>query len=111
MLGVTKGKRLLILGGTCREENRRKIEAALQLSELVWPSTKPSDPLAKFDTELRHSDIVALLTRFSRKEWKNAQDICAQTNKPFVHLTTGYGVAQVVRHFYKQIAPQGASHA
>ena len=111
VLGVTKGKRLLILGGTCREENRRKIEAALQLSELVWPSTKPSDPLAKFDTELRHSDIVALLTRFSRKEWKNAQDICAQTNKPFVHLTTGYGVAQVVRHFYKQIAPQGASHA
>lgn len=111
VLGVTKGKRLLILGGTCREENRRKIEEALQLSELVWPSTKPSDPLAKFDTELRHSDIVALLTRFSRKEWKNAQDICAQTNKPFVHLTTGYGVAQVVRHFYKQIAPQGASHA
>ena len=111
VLEVTRGKRLLILGGTCREENRRKIEAALQLSELVWPSTKPSDPLAKFDTELRHSDIVALLTRFSRKEWKNAQDICAQTSKPFVHLTTGYGVAQVVRHFYKQIAPQGASHA
>ena len=111
VLQVTRGKRLLILGGTCREENRRKIEEALQLSELVWPSTKPSDPLAKFDTELRHSDIVALLTRFSRKEWKNAQDICAQTSKPFVHLTTGYGVAQVVRHFYKQIAPQGASHA
>ena len=111
VLQVTKGKRLLILGGTCREENRRKIESALELSELIWPSTKPSDPLAKFDTELRHSDIVALLTRFSRKEWKNAQDICAQTNKPFVHLTTGYGVSQVVRHFYKQIAPQGASHA
>ena len=55
---VTRGKRCLLLGGTCREENRRKIEEALQLSELVWPSTKPSDPLSKFDTELRHSDIV-----------------------------------------------------
>ena len=107
---VTRGKRCLLLGGTCREENRRKIEEALQLSELVWPSTKPSDPLAKFDTELRHSDIVALLTRFSRKEWKNAQDICARDGKKFVHLTTGYGVAQVVRHFYTQIAPRDAAH-
>ncbi|MCW3096137.1 MAG: hypothetical protein JWL77_1755 [Chthonomonadaceae bacterium] len=108
---VTRGKRLLILGGTCREENRRKLEAALELRELVWPSTKPSDPLARFDTDIRHSDIVALLTRFSRKEWKNAQDICAREGKKFVHLTTGYGVSQVVRHFYNQIAPEGAAHA
>ena len=78
---ITQGKRCLLLGGTCREENRRKIEEALQLSELVWPSTKPSDPLSKFDTEIRHADIVALLTRFSRKEWKNAQDICAREGK------------------------------
>lgn len=105
---VTRGKRLLILGGTCREENRRKLESALELRELVWPSTKPSDPLARFDTEIRHADIVALLTRFSRKEWKNAQDICAREGKKFVHLTTGYGVSQVVRHFYKQITPEGA---
>lgn len=105
---ATRGKRCLLLGGTCREENRRKIEDALELSELVWPSTKPSDPLSKFDTDLRHSDIVALLTRFSRKEWKNAQDICARDGKKFVHLTTGYGVAQVVRHFYTQLCPEGS---
>jgi hypothetical protein len=103
---VTRGKRCLMLGGTCREENRRKIEEALELEELVWPSTKPSDPLSKFDTEIRHADIVALLTRFSRKEWKNAADICARDGKKFVHLTTGYGVSQVVHHFYLQIAPQ-----
>jgi hypothetical protein len=108
---VTRGRRLLILGGTCREENRRKLEAALELRELVWPSTKPSDPLARFDTEIRHSDIVALLTRFSRKEWKNSQDICAREGKKFVHLTTGYGVSQVVRHFYNQITPEGAAHS
>lgn len=108
---VTRGKQLLILGGTCREENRRKIEAALELRELVWPSTKPSDPLARFDTDIRHSDIVALLTRFSRKEWKNAQDICAREGKKFVHLTTGYGVSQVVRHFYNQIVPEGSGRS
>ncbi len=107
---VTRGKRCLLLGGTCREENRRKLEAALELKELVWPSTKPSDPLARFDTDIRHSDIVALLTRFSRKEWKNAQDICARDGKKFVHLTTGYGISQVVRHFYNQITPEGATH-
>ena len=105
---ATRGKRCLILGGTCREEHRRKIEEALELRELVWPSTKPSDPLSRFETEIRHSEIVALLTRFSRKEWKNAQDICARDSKKFVHLTTGYGVAQVVRHFYNQICPEGA---
>jgi hypothetical protein len=108
---VARGKRCLFLGGTCREENRKKLETALELSELVWPSTKPSDPLSKFETEIRHSDIVVLLTRFSRKEWKNAQDICDREGKKFVHLTTGYGVAQVVRHFYEQICPQGATHA
>lgn len=108
---VTRGKRMLILGGTCREENRRKLESTLELRELVWPSTKPSDPLARFDTDIRHSDIVALLTRFSRKEWKNAQDICAREGKKFVHLTTGYGVSQVVRHFYTQITPEGAAHS
>ncbi|MCW3051576.1 MAG: hypothetical protein JWN14_746 [Chthonomonadales bacterium] len=108
---VTRGKQLLILGGTCREENRRKLEAALELRELVWPSTKPSDPLARFDTDIRHSDIVALLTRFSRKEWKNAQDICAREGKKFVHLTTGYGVSQVVRHFYNQIVPEGSGRS
>jgi hypothetical protein len=107
---VTKGKRCLILGGTCREENRRKIQQALELEQLVWPSTKPSDPLSRFDTEIRHADIVALLTRFSRKEWKNAQDMCAKEGKPFVHLTTGYGVSQVVRHFYKQITPQAVEN-
>jgi hypothetical protein len=107
---VTRGKRCLMLGGTCREENRRKIEEALQLQELVWPSTKPSDPLAKFDTEIRHADIVALLTRFSRKEWKNSADICAREGKKFVHLTTGYGVSQVVHHFYIQIAPQAVEN-
>lgn len=108
---VTRGKRCLLLGGTCREEHRRKLEEALELSELVWPSTKPSEPLAKYETEIHHSDIVALLTRFSRKEWKNAQPLCAKEGKKFVHLTTGYGIAQVVRHFYQQIVPQGASHA
>ena len=103
---ITRGKRCLMLGGTCREENRRKIEDALELKELVWPSTKPSDPLSKYDTDLRHSEIVALLTRFSRKEWKNAQDICARDGKKFVHLTSGYGVAQVIRHFYTQLCPE-----
>lgn len=106
---ITRGKRCLLLGGTCREENRRKIEDALELSELVWPSTKPSDPLSKYDTDIRHSDIVALLTRFSRKEWKNAQDICARDGKKFVHLTSGYGVSQVVRHFYTQLCPEATN--
>jgi hypothetical protein len=108
---ITKGKRCLMLGGTCREENRRKIEDALELRELVWPSTKPSDPLSKYDTEIRHSEIVALLTRFSRKEWKNAQDICARDGKRFVHLTSGYGVAQVVRHFFTQLCPEASGRS
>ena len=107
---ITRGKRCLMLGGTCREENRRKIEEALELEELIWPSTKPSDTLSKFDADIRHSDIVALLTRFSRKEWKNSADMCARDGKKFVHLTAGYGVSQVVHHFYLQIAPQAVEN-
>ena len=100
---ITRGKRCLMIGGTCREENRRKIEEALELSELIWPSARPSDSLSKYDIEIRRSDIVSLLTRFSRKEWKSAQDICRRDGKQFVFLTTGYGIGRIVHHFYEQL--------
>lgn len=103
---LTRDKRCLFLGGTCREETRRKIEEALELRELVWPSTKPSDPLSRFETEIRHSDFVVLLTRFSRKEWKGAQELCERDGKKFVQLPSGYGVTQVVHNIYLQACPE-----
>ena len=103
---ATKGKRCLILGGTSREANRRKMEDALELSELVWPCSKPGDALSKFDSEIRHSDIVAVFTRFSRKEWMTVQETCERDGKLFVNLPSGYGLSQILKQFSLRLAPE-----
>lgn len=107
---LTRGKRALILGGAYREEHRLRIETALELGELAWPSAKPSDSLARFDAEIRHADIVALVTRYSRKEWKNAQDVCAREGKKFVQLTSGHRASQVVRQLSNQLGAEGTGN-
>jgi hypothetical protein len=108
---VTRGKRVLILGGINREENGQQIQAALETEVVVWPGTRPNETLDKYEDDIRNADIVALVSRYSRKDWKRAQDICAQEGRKYVQLTSGHGVSQVVRQFYKQLTPQAAAKA
>lgn len=100
---ITRGKRCLILGGGMyHEEHRRRIKDTLELAELIWPNARPTDTLDTFETDLRRSDVVALHTRYSRQEWKKAQDLCAREGKQFVPIT-GNSVAQIVHHFHTKL--------
>ncbi|HZT43274.1 MAG TPA: hypothetical protein VFA07_13980 [Chthonomonadaceae bacterium] len=99
---LTRGKRCLVIGGLSREESRRKLEETLELGELVWPVAGPSDSLSSFEEEIRASDIVALMTRFSRQEWHNAAEICEREGKTFVPLHSGQGIEPIVRQFHEK---------
>jgi len=102
--GLTRGKRCLVIGGISREESRRQLEQTLELGELVWPAVRPSDTLSSFEEQIRAADIVALITRFSRKEWQNAAELCVQEGKTFVPLHAGHSVEQIVRQFHEKAA-------
>lgn len=98
----THNKRCLVLGGTWREENHRELEAALEFAELTWPVAKPFDPLVKFDPEIRRTDIVAVMSRFCRREWKAAKILCERDGKKFIDLNVGYNLADIVKAFLEQ---------
>lgn len=94
---VTRGKRLLMVGGTNREETRRAIEAELELAELHWPDaderkTKP----VSFDVLVDHADLIAK-NRFCRRGFQRALTRAKDQGKPAVALLGGYSPRQVVR--------------
>ena len=94
---ITRGKRLLMVGGLNREETRRLIEAELELATLSWPDsdehkTKP----AAFDTHVEHADIV-VKNRFCRRGYQRALERAKLQGKPAVALLGGYNARQVVR--------------
>lgn len=93
----TEGKRLLLVGGACREPARRAIEETLGLSEAFWPDsdehqTKPAD----FDVWVDRSDVV-VKTRFCRRGYQRALERAREQGKPTAALKGGYNPRQVVR--------------
>ncbi len=94
---VTRGKRLLMVGGLNREDTRRAIEAELDLKELHWPNsdehkTKPG----AFDVHVEHADIV-VKNRFCRRGYQRALERAKAQGKPAIALLGGYNARQVVR--------------
>ncbi|CCW34971.1 hypothetical protein CTKA_00007 [Chthonomonas calidirosea] len=98
----TRGKRLTLIGGLPREENRRQIQEALELAELNWPEMRPSTLLSHFEHDIQQTDIVALSLRYSRKEWRGVADICAREGKRFVLLPNGFGLVDLVKALQNQ---------
>ena len=96
-LEISKGKRFLILGGLCSELNRQQIELTLQMSELLWPDTHPTDKLSRFETDIQRAEVTLLSTRYSRLDWHEATALCTQEKKQCLTLEQGYGIADIVR--------------
>jgi hypothetical protein len=106
---VTRGKKCLILGGSQNDALKQRLTTALEVEELIWPDAKPADTLAAFEEELKNADIVILVSRYSRREWRNAYDACVREGKKYTQLASVADVTQVVRHLTKQFgAPVAA---
>ncbi len=100
---ATGGKKCLVLGGCQNDALKQRLRAALELEDLTWPDAKPTDTLAEFEESLKNADIVVLVSRYSRREWRNAYDACAREGKKYAQLASVADVTQVVRHLTKQI--------
>lgn len=106
---ATRGKNGLILGGNPTEALKHRLQGMLEFEQLDWPEAKPGDTLAQFEAELRNADIVILVSRYSRREWRNAYDACVREGKKYAQLASVTDLTQVVRHLIKQLCPQVAS--
>jgi len=102
LLPRTRGKIGVMIGGTCREESRRALQEALELSELRWPDSDPSDPFDRSAREIARADIV-FLTRFNRQRSKEAIPLCRDLHKELIRLPSGYGLNQVIAQAYQQM--------
>lgn len=102
LLPRTRGKVGVMLGGTCREDNRRLIEKVFELSELRWPDSDPSDPFERSAREIARAEIV-FLTRFNRQRSKEAISVCRDQGKELIRLPGGYGLNQVIAQAYQQM--------
>jgi hypothetical protein len=102
LLPVTQGLKGVVIGGVCRESNRAHVERALQLAELRWPSTDPSDSFEASAREIARAEIV-WLTRFNRRRSREAYRLCREQNKPLIVLPKGYGLNEVVVRTHEQL--------
>jgi hypothetical protein len=102
LLSRTRGKTGVMIGGTCREESRRALQEALELADLRWPDSDPSDPFDRSAREIARADIV-FLTRFNRQRSKEAIPLCRDQGKVLIRLPGGYGLNQVIAQAYHQI--------
>ena len=106
---ATRGKKCLILGGAPNDALKQRLKTALEVEELMWPDAKPSDTISAFEEDLKNADIVILVSRYSRREWRSAYDLCVREDKKYAQLASVSDVTQVVRHLTKQFCPPAVS--
>ena len=102
---VTRGKKLFVLGGSPTDTLRDRYKETLDLESIVWPAANPADPLSTFDDQLNAADIVILVSQYSRRDWRAAQDDCLKDGKKYAQVASMSDLPVLVRHLIKQLAP------
>jgi hypothetical protein len=100
---ATSGKKALILGGAPTDATRARFTTALELGELTWESPNPNDTLETLAPKIEGVDIVILVTRYSRKEWKGIAELCTKAGKKFASVASTADLPVTVRHLIKQL--------
>ena len=98
---VTRGKRLVLLGGTPREDVRQKIEETFEFAHVEWIRTRPEATASDFVDDLHGSDAVGIFTRFSRKEWRHVEEIARQEGRNYWTFTSRYHPSHLVKILYR----------
>jgi hypothetical protein len=98
----TRGRRILLVGGDPDREKQRALEAALGC-EIIWNHCRKSGSYRDYGPDIRKTDIILLALRWMKHVYNEADQLARQQGKPYVRLTRGLGVNQVVHHIYEQL--------
>ncbi len=100
---VLGGKCVLVVGGIATEEVKSQLASITGASEILWENHRPTATLEDFEADIRRADALILFTQYSRKEWLQAQSLCAVDGKPCYRALTGTDAAHFVRSLCQQI--------
>lgn len=97
---VVRERRVIILGGSPREQARTRIERAFAMGELTWVQVDQHKQLDSLAQRIRSGglDLLILLQSFaSHKASDKLVEACRDGGVPFVPIEHGYGVARIQR--------------
>ena len=102
------GRSAVLIGGTCRHDAQRELEAALGLKELVWVETKEHQSVETFEPAVARPDValVLLAIRWASHGFGDVKRSCDRHGKPLVRLPGGYSPNQVAAQIVAQCSGQ-----
>lgn len=100
---VIKDKTVLFVGGNKGQEQRRqKLIDALGVN-LVWPDVEEDTKVSRIMHLTDSADIVVLLIRFCRHNYKEVIDYAAKSGKQVATLKAGLGIHRVVYDLHARL--------
>ncbi len=109
LLAVTRGQRVVLVGGDVREERRRQLEQVFEFGELEWVPYESARPAMQRSLEQRvrnHGmDVVLILKEFVGHSLSDSlRPLCEEQGIPCLYVDRGYGAAQVAEALRKGAA-------
>ena len=100
LLTETRGKRVLMIGGVCREDVRRSLETIFDFDKLEWETYEDTKPalLESLEQRVRNRgiDLLLILKSFIRHHVpEKMRPLCEQYSIPCLMVEHGYGPAQI----------------
>ncbi len=114
LIATTKGKKVLMIGGSAREDMRRTLERVFQFDELDWESYEGTRPafLESLEQRVRNRgmDLVLILKSFiGHHVPERLRPLCEQFEVPCLMVEHGYGPAQVAETIRRGMAKDGVN--
>ncbi len=105
---LLKGRSLILIGGDERPHARRRLIAALKLSELHWIATRPHESIEGFKPFVGRPEVAAVLLaiRWASHSYGDVQRFCRHFQKPLVRLTRGFNPNQIAHEIMRQASRQ-----
>jgi hypothetical protein len=102
LLSVTKGMKVVMIGGARREDVRRQLLQLFEFGRLDWEDYEGTKPamLDSLEQRIRNRgiDLMLILKRFiSHHVPERFRPLCEQYGIPCLMVEQGYGAAQVTR--------------
>jgi hypothetical protein len=104
-----EGKTLLFVGGNKGQGFRREeFKRRLNLKEVLWPDSEDHHSADFFASDRRKADVVAMLVRWSRHDYKRVIDEAKREGKMTAMVRTGLGYRTVINALHEQLLGSSA---